>query len=46
MFKGLNEGWWVERRVEGRGSVLAEVKRPRLVSGLKMNKASLISEAG
>lgn len=46
MFKGLNEGGCVERRVEGSGLVLAEVKRPRLVSGSRKNKASLISEAG
>lgn len=39
-------GWWVERRVEGRDSALAEVKRPRLALGLKMNTISLISEAG
>lgn len=42
----IKPGWWVERRVEGRHSEIAEVKRPRLVLGLKMNKASLISEAG
>lgn len=42
----IKPGWWVERRVEGRGSELAEVKRSRLVLGLKMNKASLFSEAG
>lgn len=44
LFKGLNEGGCVKRRVEARGSLLAEVRRPRLVSGSGMNKASLISE--
>lgn len=42
----IKPGRWVEHRVEGRDSLLAEVKRPRLMLGLKMNKASLISEAG
>lgn len=42
----IKPGRWVERRVEGRDTEILEVKRPRLVLGLKMNKASLISEAG
>lgn len=44
LFKGLNEGGCAKQRVEARGSLLAEVRRPRLVSGSRMNKASLISE--
>lgn len=42
----IKPGWRVERRVEGRVLERAEVKRPRLARGLKMNTASLISEAG